>query len=500
MQPSIPRRRRSHAPRGNVRSRRSAASADAPPSGEACVPTRSAGTRIGLFGAMLAGVVLLSGSCRHGESQADLATRDAAGSPRNPPPVVRIVKPMARNMTRTLLQPGFVEAYEQTAIYSKVSGFLNKPNVDIGDRIKKGDLLCEVVAPELEAEHEQKLAQVELDKQGVEQAQQLVAVAESNVQTAIAELHEAKADVGRYQAEVVRWTSEVKRLTQMAQEKVVDKQVLDEPQKELESSKAAADSAQAAVAAREAARMSRDADLAKSRVDVEFAKSKVKVSAAEERRAASLLAYTKVTAPYDGVVTVRNANTGDYVQARAGDKERAQGAPIFVVSRTDLVRVFVDVPEAYARYVRAGTKALIRVEAIHGLEIPATVTRTAWDLNVKTRALRTEIDLPVKDYDGLRPGMYVYAKVIVERPGVLAVPDQAIAVEGNETYCFLRVNGKAVKTPVQRGICDGPWDEILRKKSGDRWTPFTGDEEVAVGDLSDIAEGEALAVAEEKAP
>lgn len=453
-----------------------------------------------LFGLLPAGAMVLSAGCRHKPSQGESASGDAAGSTRSRPPAVRIVKPTVRNMTRTVVQPGFVEAYEQTSIYSKVSGFLKKSCVDIGDRIKQGDLLCEVVAPELEAEHEQKLAQVELDKQAVEQAQQLVTVAESNIQTAIAELNEAKANVERYQAEVVRWTSEVKRLTQMAQEKVVDKQVLDETQEELDSSKAAADSARAAVAAREAARRSRDADLVKARVDVEFARSKVRVSAAEERRAASLLAYTKVTAPYDGVVTVRNANTGDYVQSRAGDKEASQGVPIFVVARTDLVRIFVDVPEAYARYVRVGTKALVHLEAIHRMEVPAAVTRTAWDLNVKTRALRTEIDLPVKDYDGLRPGMYVYATIIVEQPGVLAIPDQAIAIEGNETYCFLRVNGKAVKTPVQRGICDGPWDEVLRKKSGDQWTPFTGDEEVVVGDLSDIAEGEALAVAEEKAP
>ena len=128
-----------------------------------------------------------------------------------------------------------------------------------------------------------------------------------------------------------------------------------------------------------------------------------------------MLAYTKVTAPYDGVVTVRNANTGDYVQAVTGDKSTPNPSAIFVVARIDLVRIFVDVPEAYARYVQKGTKAVVRAEALSGLQIPATVTRTSWAIREKTRTLRAEIDLSIKDYDGLRPGMYVNAKVLVQR-------------------------------------------------------------------------------------
>jgi len=441
--------------------------------------------------------MVLSGGCRHHRSEAEPTAVDAAAVSEDTGPAVRVVKPTVRSMTHAVVQPGFVEAYEQTSIYSKVSGFIKKFYVDIGDRIKKGDLLCEVFVPELDEEHQQKAAQVELDTQAVEQAQRLVEVAQRNLQTAAAELTEAKANVGKYDAEVVRWASEAKRLTQMVREKVVDTQVLDETQKELDSSKAAKDASQAAVAAREAARMSREADLAKAQVDVEFAKSKVKVSEADERRTAALLAYTKVTAPYDGIVTVRNANTGDYVQAASGDKENSKGVPIFVVARTDLVRIFVDVPEAYARYVCEGTKAVVRVEALHGLDIPATVSRTAWDLNVKTRALRTEIDLPVKDYDGLRPGMYVYGKVIIQQPRVQVLPDQAIAVQGNQAYCFLLVNGKAVKTPVQRGMSDGPWVEVLKKQVGESWEPWTGNEEVIVGDLTEIVDGQRVGVAEQ---
>ena len=94
----------------------------------------------------------------------------------------------------------------------------------------------------------------------------------------------------------------------------------------------------AAVAARDAARVSAEAD-------VGAAEAQVKVAKANERRTAAMLAYTKVTAPYDGVITVRNANTGDYVQAATGDKTTSRGSPMFVIARDDLVRIFVDVPE-----------------------------------------------------------------------------------------------------------------------------------------------------------
>jgi RND family efflux transporter MFP subunit len=408
-----------------------------------------------------------------------------------------VVKPELRDMSHAVGQPGFAEAYEQTAIYAKVSGFIKKFYVDIGQEVKKGQVLCDLIVPELEEDYQQKTAQVAFDRKAVEQALGVVEVAKTNVETAFAEFAEAKANVGKYEAEVVRWQSEVKRLSQMVEEKVVDRQVLDETQKELDSSKSAREAAQAAVAARHAATLARQADLAKARIDVEVARCKVKVSEADARRVAALVAYTQVTAPYDSVVTVRNANTGDYILAISGDKLSSGQVPIFVVARTDLVRIFVDVPEAYARYVHAGTKALLRAEATCGIEIPATVARTSWRLNATTRALRAEIDLPVQPY-GIRPGMYVYGKVIIERPQARVLPQDALVTAGDQTYCYLLEGSNAVRTPIQLGIRDGTRVEVLKKKVGDSWIALAGDEEVIVGDLSEIADGQHVEIAREE--
>ncbi len=430
-------------------------------------------------------------------------------------PEVHVVRCERRSLTATVDQPGFVQAYEQTAIYSKVSGFIKQYYVDIGQHLKKGDLVVEIFVPELDEDHQQKLAQVELDRKMVKQGKQLVVVAQSKLQTAIAQLAEAKANVNRYQADIVRWESELGRLTQMVQQRVVDREVLDETQKQLSASRATRDAALAAVRAHEAARASAEADVGKAEIDVETAQAQVKVAEAEERRTAAMLAYTKVTAPYDGVITVRNANTGDYVQAATGDKSTSGTKPMFVIARDDLVRIFVDVPEDYARYVREGTKVNVRAEALSGLDIKTAVTRTSWSLSDKTRTLWAEIDLPTNsanssrknieppakyidpsaNNDALRPGNYVNAQVIVEREGVWMLPQAALVVTGNETYCYLLRDGKAVKTPVVPGLSDGDWVEVTKIKIDDRWVKVSGGEEVILGALDELTDGQAVKIA-----
>jgi HlyD family secretion protein len=420
-------------------------------------------------------------------------------------PPVELVKPERRHLHREVGQPGYVFAYEQTSLFPKVAGFIEQYLVDIGDRLKKGQLLTRIYVPELHARLKEKKAVLELDEKRVVMAQQMVEAAKANLKVAAAEVAEARADVGKYQASVDRWNSEVKRLYGVTE--VVDKQILEESKKRLASDIAARAAAEAAVTAAQAREMAKQVDLEKAKVAVEVARAQIAVDKAAVEHLAALVSYTHVNAPYDGVVVIRNANTGDYVEPRYGDESaplggvrsdtRERGTPIFVVARIDLVRIYVDVPEAESHYVDRGTKARVRIQSLDDAEIEGAVARTSWALNVQSRTLRAEIDLPNKDAK-MRPGMYAYGSIEIERRNVRSVPMAAVIEIGNENVVYLHKDGKAKRTPVQTGINDGKYVEVFRKKVNDKWESFSGDEEVILGDLPELRDGEKVRVSHEK--
>jgi RND family efflux transporter MFP subunit len=406
---------------------------------------------------------------------------------------VHVVTPAPRTIVRTVGQPGFVNAYEQTALFAKFAGYVHRWHVDIGDRVRKGDVLVELTVPELVEDHRQKQAQVGLNRVQVKQTERLVEVADAAVKTAVARVAEAGDDQVKAQAEVLRWESEVDRLTKLVEDRVVARQVLEESKKQLRASRAAHDAAGAAIRARQGQQLARAADLAKAKVDVDAAAAQVKVAEAAERRLAALLSYTRLLAPFDGVVTVRNVNTGDFVQP--AEQEGARDRPLYVVARTDLVRVYVDVPEAQAGYVSKGAAAVVRLPALDDAELDAKVTRTSWALNVKSRTLRAEIDLPNPGAT-LLPGMYAYGSVRLERRVAWALPVGAVTEVGNQVCCYVVQGGKAVRTPVETGLSDGTWVEVRRKRGeSGAWVPPTGSEEVIVGEQSGVLDGQRVSLA-----
>jgi multidrug efflux pump subunit AcrA (membrane-fusion protein) len=285
---------------------------------------------------------------------------------------------------------------------------------------------------------------------------------------------------------------------------VVDPQILLESTNQLKSNTAARDAAQATIAKAAADLLSRDAALAKAQVDVAVAQADLAVAVSERKRIEAWVGYITLTAPFDGVIVARNANTGDFVAPLAGDPTAmarapylapgGTGAPIYVVDRTDIVRIFVDIPEQDANYVHVGSKATVLARAYRDAPISGSVTRTAWALNVKSRTLRAEIDLHNPDSQ-LLPGMYAYAKVIIERSGVRALPFAAISYGGDRTYCWMYKDGRAVRHEVRTGVSDGQWIEVTNLQlpappgGVDLWTPFTGAEKVILGDLSILTDG-----------
>jgi RND family efflux transporter MFP subunit len=231
----------------------------------------------------------------------------------------------------------------------------------------------------------------------------------------------------------------------------------------------------------------------------------VRVQEADRQRQADLVAYAQITAPYDGVVTQRNLNTKQFVQPATG----AQGDVLYIVERTDTVRIFLSVPETDAAWVQIGTPATVRVQALQGQEFPGHVTRTAWSLNKVTRTLLTEIDLqnPELPKGGrrLRPGMYAYATINAEWPDVLTLPASAVVMEGDvnvgfKNYCYLVEEGHVKRMPIEIGARNDQMVEVIKKQvpaahgEAPRWEAFTGSEQVVQSDLSGLQDGQAVKV------
>jgi multidrug efflux pump subunit AcrA (membrane-fusion protein) len=448
------------------------------------------------------------------------------------PPQVKVTQPQTRTIVRTVGQPSFVEAYERTSIYPKLSAFIEKWYVDIGDSVTKGQVLCDLFVPEVDEDYRTKGATVELDKQKIELALKTVKVAEANVKAADARLTAARAILEQYEAQVDRWGSEVKRLKREVQNGVVDRQILEESENQFRSSMASRDAAKADILKAEADLESKKATVKEDEVAVDVARAALEVAISDWKRMEAWVGYLKLYAPYDGVIVSRNANTGDFVLPATGDPSADQRGnylsgdnqitPVYVVQRTDVVRIFVDIPEQDANYVHAGTKGTVHIRAFRDQLIPATVTRTSWALNIKSRTLRAEIDLhnthtPVAydDRQGhevvkskeiasgiqILPGMYAYGKVIIERPNVLALPVAALTHTGEKTYYWRYINGHAMRTEVQTGVSDGDWVEVTNHQLADAptakdpWVPLNGSEQVIVGDLSTLTEGSAVNLA-----
>ncbi len=243
------------------------------------------------------------------------------------PPTMRLVQPQYRKIVRDIGQPSFVEAYERTAIYPKVTGYIKKWNVDIGDKVKKGDVLATLFVPELEEDWETKKRTVKLDEEKVDLALKIVKVAEADVKAAEARLDEAKAILAKYEADANRWDSEVKRLKREVANGVVDPQVLLESENQWKATLAAVAAAKATIAKAEAELLSKKATLSEDVVDVSVAKARVAVADSDAKRMEAWVGYLQLIAPFDGVITARNANTWDFVLPSTGDPSADNRAP-----------------------------------------------------------------------------------------------------------------------------------------------------------------------------
>ncbi len=307
---------------------------------------------------------------------------------------------------------------------------------------------------------------------------------------------EAEAGRKRALANLAYWQSEHRRMDKLVTRRVIDEQALAEARNKLESSQAEREEIEAKVSAARAARAESAARRDKKAADVETARARLKVAEAAARRAGTLLQYADLRAPFAGVVTVRDVHTGHHLKGG----NAAGGKPLFVVVRTDPVRVFIDVPEAEAAMVRPGTAATVRVQGLRDKEFEGKVIRTSWTLEPRNRTLRAEVELPNPTGE-LRPGLYAHAALAVEHAAAWALPASAVVQTDEGIYCNRVVNGKAIRTPLRLGARDGGLVEILKARlparaarAGLRWLDFSGDELIVASGAATLADGQAVTV------
>src|ERR1700747_781186 len=362
-----------------------------PPGQRAPVRRRRGGRLFALGGfLLLASALTLGGWKDYSQKHQVMAT---ARQERDFVPSLRVATVEANTGTVSVTLPGTTAAFAAANIYARATGYIAKRNVDIGDRVKAGDLLASLAVPELDHQISQNEATLDQLKSGLQQAR-------------------ANRDLAQ-----VTWD----RDSPLVQKGWVTPQQGDTDRLNLQSRVAAVAVAEANVSSQE---------------------NLLKVL--QQNRD-----YALVVAPFDGVVTQRNVDVGSLVQGNA-----ASGTFMFEMMQDNVIRVWVYVPQDAAFGVAPGIDAVIRVPELPDREFSGKVTRIADALQSGTRTLLTEIDIPNPD-GALAPGIYCTGELHIPRktPSLL-VPADAIIFNGNGMQVAIFNDGKAElrKVKVKRDL------------------------------------------------
>jgi RND family efflux transporter MFP subunit len=373
---------------------------------------------------------------------------------------VQTVKPTRGALERTTVQPGSLHAFEYAALYAKVSGYLNKQVVDIGDKVKRGEVLAEIYAPELEIEVQQAAAALFQAKAEVDQAKARLVTAQAKEQAALATVTQAEADLGRYAAQRAFREKQYVRIKKLFELNSIDERLVDEKQDEMEAARAAERAAQAAIVTAKADVASAAAKVEEARSDIQAATARVQVSQAALDRAKVYAEYLKIVSPYDGVVTNRAFHRGDFLRGA----ERGGESAMLEVARTDLMRVVVKVPDLDVPWIERGNPATVEIDALPGEVFRGTVARTAEAEDTESRTMRVEIDL-ANPTGRLRQGMYGRATIKLHpNPNGLLIPSSCLVgpLKKGKSAVYVVRGGKASLTTVEVAADDGVHVEISK--------------------------------------
>lgn len=314
------------------------------------------------------------------------------------------------SVSHTLSLAGQFEPYQEVDVHAKVSGYVRHIYVDIGDKVHAGQTLAVLEVPELKA--------------------QLLGTT-SEVAHSQDEIKRARNDVARAQANHFALHSDYDRLKKAAaaQPGLIAQQELDDAKAKDQAAEAQVDAAKSALAA---------------------ARQQSATASANNQRVQDMEAYTRVTAPFSGIVTWRYADTGALIQA--GTSSATQSLPLVKLAQSNLLRLRLPVPEGAVPFIHEGAKVQVNVDAVHR-SFTGTVARFTHNVSLDTRTMETEVDVPNQDLS-LTPGMYAKTTLQLEhRENVLTIPVGAVIQDGGQTTVLALDGQDRVRmVPVKLGL------------------------------------------------
>lgn len=308
--------------------------------------------------------------------------RAGSSLPANSLATAAVVQVRRAPISKTLSIAGEFIPYQEVELHAKVAGYIRNINVDIGDRVHKGQVLAVLEIPEL-------TAQLQAASAGVRHSQ--------------AEIVHAQDEVSRAEAQYIALHAAATRLKQASEARpgLIAEQELDDAIAKDHSAEAEVESAKSALSA---------------------SRQQLEVSQADQQHYAALSGYSQITAPFDGVVTWRYADTGTLIQAGTSNES---SMPVVKLSQVSLLRLRIPVPESLSASVHDGDSADIREKAT-GEHFSGKIVRSTDSLDRSTRTMQVEVDVPNQDYK-LAPGMYAEVSLRFENdPDALTLPLQAI--------------------------------------------------------------------------
>jgi RND family efflux transporter MFP subunit len=307
---------------------------------------------------------------------------------------VGVVTIQRHPLQRQLTVSSELVPFQEIEVYAKESGYVSQLFVDYGTHVKKGQLMAILEIPELQALlHEDQAALKSLQDQ----------------------VTNAEKQLDRTEAQHKVLHLEFDRMNRVAQSKpgLLAQQEVDDVQ---------------------GRDLAAEAQVEAARSNLESAKSNVTASEAKLAHDQAIYSYSRITAPFAGVVTERDANLGTLVQA--GTNSSTNVLPLVKLSQENLFRLVIPVPESYVGYIRLGDEVSVRVPALHK-SFPGKVARFSSEVHDATRTMHTEVNVPNPTGE-LIPGVYAEATLTLNRQSdALTVPVQAIDREADRASVLL---------------------------------------------------------------